>query len=351
MSVASGANIVNDGLILKLDSFSRNSVAGDGVERLGGIQPSFNNWNGLVGTSVPYTSPYGNGCNLRITNNNGGGVNWWNSNYGTQPCSPSTQYVITARVRYTGGGVPNPNLFYVRQYNSGGAQTSEGGRYNSANQIPIGDTGYFFAWAYFTTDSTATSFLVHGYDYQNIEIWLEDIQCELAGLTDLSGFNNHHTLAGSINYNNRAFTTDGSTSGVVRAAALNGVSNNCTVVLYYRTTDTQELWVRGNQSNSIYLSASASNNYYHAGVGSPTNFVDLATVVRPDSPVNYRDGAYHMWEAKGVDFSGWTFFEWFLYPSAWQMAGQFANILVYNRTLTADESAQNFQAFRSRYGI
>jgi hypothetical protein len=173
-------------------------------------------------------------------------------------------------------------------------------------------------------------------------------------IMDDSGLNNHHRLFNGYIPTTDAptkFQLDGTNHGFVRDGALNGVTNNCTVVIYYKTTDTQELWVRGNQNNGLYLSASASNNYYHGSAGSPTNFVDLATVIRPDSPVNYRNGAYHMWEAKGVDFSGWTYFDWFLYPSGWQLAGDVSKVLVYNRSLTAEESAQNFNALRGRFNI
>jgi hypothetical protein len=58
-----------------------------------------------------------------------------------------------------------------------------------------------------------------------------------------------------------------------------------------------------------------------------------------------------MWEAKGVNFSGWTYFDWFLYPGGWQLAGEVSKVMVYNRSLTAQESAQNFGALRSRFGI
>jgi hypothetical protein len=146
------------------------------------------------------------------------------------------------------------------------------------------------------------------------------------------------------------FTLDGSTQGFYRSGALNGVSNTCTVVLWYKTTDSQELWVRGNQNNSYYLSASSGNNYYHSNCGSPANYVDLKQVFNPWTE-GYRNGAYHMWEAKSVDFSAWTYFDWFLYPSAWQMAGSVAKILVYNRNLTASESQQNYAALRGRYGL
>jgi hypothetical protein len=59
-----------------------------------------------------------------------------------------------------------------------------------------------------------------------------------------------------------------------------------------------------------------------------------------------------MWEAKNVDFSNWTYFEWLgYYPSGWQMAGNVSTIMVYNRNLTSSESEQNFNALKSRFRI
>jgi hypothetical protein len=172
-------------------------------------------------------------------------------------------------------------------------------------------------------------------------------------LMDGSGRNNHHRLSNGYiptTAGPTRFQLDGTNHGFVRDGALNGVTNNCTVVIYYKTTDSTELWVRGNQNNGVYLSASSGNNYYHGSAGSPSNWVDLQQVYNPVTE-GYRNGAYHMWEAKGVDFSAWTYFDWFLYPAPWQLAGDVSKVLVYNRSITAAESAQNFAAFRTRYGI
>lgn len=173
-------------------------------------------------------------------------------------------------------------------------------------------------------------------------------------LYDQSGYNNHHTMTYKPKYETTTggqFTLDGSTQGFFRNAALNGVSSTCTVVLWYKTTDTQELWVMGNNSGGVYLSASYGNDYYHGSCGTPTNYVDLNVVTNPETPVDYRNGNYHMWEAKGVDFSGWSRFDWFSYPDPWFLAGSVAKILVYNRSLSAAESQQNYAALRGRYGI
>lgn len=182
----------------------------------------------------------------------------------------------------------------------------------------------------------------------------ELINTSPATIKDNSRYGNDHKLTGYYIPNSsspRRFTLDGSSQGFTRAAALNGATSTCTVVVYYKTTDTQELWVRGNQSGGVYLSASSGNPYYHNGVGTPTNYVDLQIVTNPATPVNYRDGTYRMWEAKNVDFTGWSYFEWFLYAGGWQLAGDVAKIMVYNRAISADESRQNFNALRGRFGI
>lgn len=172
--------------------------------------------------------------------------------------------------------------------------------------------------------------------------------------TDLSGQGNHHTIVGSPSYssiNSGRFTLDSTgTQGFTRASAISGVSSTNTVVIWYSTTDNQELWVMGQQSSAFYLSASYGNNYYHSNVGSPTNWVDLNSVTNPVTE-GYRNGNYHMWEAKNVNFSSWTYYDWFLYGGGWQMAGNVSCIMIYNRNLTANESKQNFNALRGRFGI
>lgn len=169
---------------------------------------------------------------------------------------------------------------------------------------------------------------------------------------DLSGKGNDHTVTGSPTFSNGRFTLNGSTQGFTKTSALTGATSTCTVVIWYSTSDTMELWVRGNQNNNYYLSAAepnwASYSYYHAGVGSPANYVDLTATTYPSSS---RNGSFHMWEAKTVNFSSWTYYEWFLYPGGWQMAGNVAAIFVYDRVITAAESAQIYSAYRGRFGL
>lgn len=171
--------------------------------------------------------------------------------------------------------------------------------------------------------------------------------------TDLSGRGNHHTLGGNPTYSSGIFTLTTSPQGFVKSGPMNGLSTTNTVVIWYSTTDPKELWVVGNQSGSFYLSASDGNNYYHSNAGSPTNWVDLNPVSNPWTE-GYRNGAFHMWEAKNVDFSSWPFYLWFVHPdinSQWQMLGNVSAIMVYNRNISPEESRQNFNALRGRFGI
>lgn len=162
---------------------------------------------------------------------------------------------------------------------------------------------------------------------------------------DLSGNRNDFTIDGSPTHSNGEFTIDETQNFYRNSIPTN--SSTATFVLFYKTTDTQELWATG-QTNSYYLAASSGNNYYHSNAGSPTNYID--TIVRTN-PSSYRDGEYHMWEAKNVDLSSWTMLEFWRYGSSWNMNGTVSKILVYDRTLTAAESEQNYNAHKNRFDL
>ena len=83
---------------------------------------------------------------------------------------------------------------------------------------------------------------------------------------DLSGNGNHHIIEGSPVYQNNSLVLN-STNGFSKYSAMSGATTNNTVVLFYSTSDTVELWVKGNYNGNTYLSASSGNNYYHATCG------------------------------------------------------------------------------------
>ena len=163
---------------------------------------------------------------------------------------------------------------------------------------------------------------------------------------DLSGNGNNHSIVNTPTYSNGAFTLN-ETQGF-SIASMPTTNTTCTVVLFYKTTDTQELWVRG-QTGSHYIAASYSGvNYYHENSGTPSYYIDTVSSVNPTSS---RNGNYHMWEAKNVNFSTWTQMNWFLYGSSWNLNGTVAKIMIYNRSISSDESQKNYNALKSRFGL
>ena len=165
---------------------------------------------------------------------------------------------------------------------------------------------------------------------------------------DLSGNNFDYTIIGSPSYSNGAFVIT-ETNGFQCSDNITN-STTATVVVFYKTTDSQELWATG-QSNSYYLAASYGNNYYNSNAGTPSYYVDTVSTINPTTPINYRNGEYHMWEAKNVNLSTWTRIWFWQYGSSWNMNGTVAKIMVYDRALTATESQQNFNAFKNRFDI
>lgn len=357
MSCFLGPEIPGDGLILHLDAANRKSFSGVGADRIGTIAASFSSWNGLVGTSSAYTSSQGrSGVYLNITAANGGGVNWWNSSNGTQACLSSTQYTITARVRYS-GGTPSANLFYVRQYNSVGTQTSENGKYSSTNQVMLGD-GYYLAWATFTTDATATSFLVQGYDYANIQIWLEDVQCKLGGLANIAGSSNNGSLTG-------AMTLSSANGGVIQfsgdnyiTTGLNLASGAYTVMAAARYTTVGGRIITAVSNNWLmgHWSTTTENHYAEGWVStsssgaSDTNWRILAATgdTATDSWQMYVNGNLTFSNASGS--AGPNNLGINVYTTE-RSSGQVGFLLAYNRVLTASEIKANFNALRGRFGI
>lgn len=357
MGVFSGPEISTAGLILNIDAGNRKSWGGVGAERLGGITAVFDNWNGLVGTSTLYkNTPGSQGAYLKITNANGGGVRWWDSVNGIRPCLSSTQYVISAKVKYS-GNTPNPNMFYVRQYNSGGTQTSEGGKYSSANQIDLGD-GYYLTWALFTTDATAVSFLVQGYDYANIEIWLEDVQCRLAGLADISGKGNNGSLTGSM-------SILASSGGVVQLSGnnfintgLNLSTGSYTVISATRYTTTGGRIITALTNNWLmgHWGGSTENHYAEGWVSavssgtSDTNWRILAASGNTvsDSWQMYVNGVQTY--SNGNGSAGPNGLGINVYATE-RSSCEVGLLMVFDRVLTPEEIRQVFNAYRGRFGI
>jgi len=166
---------------------------------------------------------------------------------------------------------------------------------------------------------------------------------------DLSGNDNDFTLDSSgITHNSSGYFTlaDGG------ASCSNNItdSTDCTFVFWMKTTDAQSLFWQG-PTTSTYLGAYRSGNKeYYNGFGSGIEFY-MDTVDTSNIYDNIRDDEWHMLEFKNVDMSGIDSNNFNQYGSYTFGNGQVGIIKMYNKNLTTAESTQNFNAFRSRFGI
>ena len=165
---------------------------------------------------------------------------------------------------------------------------------------------------------------------------------------DLSGNGFNFTLDGSgITWNSSGYFSlaDG-------GATYNGVITNntlCTFIFWIKTTDAQSLFWQG-QTGSHYLGAyRVGNKEYSQSVGSPVFYMD--TVDTPNIYDYIRDDNWHMLEFKNVNMSLITTNNFNQYGSYTFGNGEIGIIQLYNKNLSASESAQNYNALKSRFGL
>ena len=353
-------NTVRDGILLDLDMNNPTSFMTS--------TPTTNivsNWNLNTGWSKGYQGdiefdqippPAGIdaptvGFNKRSTSS------YWYS-YGDYagPQIPGSVYTVSMYVKTV-----DPS-FSINFYT---ANNSETGRHWSGHiSVPSDNEWHRIVWPSFTvaansqSDSLSFNFRMGGTSaHNNSRTWFCAPQMELG--TEATPFvkgtrtestvihslghsgvhNRTHGILNAPEFSNGGITLN-ETQGF-QLPTLEGINDhaNATVVLWYKTKDTQELWVKG-PSGSYYIGAChPTSNYYHQGSGSPTYYIDG---IQRSHPKDHKDGEFHMFEAKNVDFRAWNQFNWFLYGSSWNMNGTVAKIMVYDRALTSAESLQNY---------
>ena len=196
-----GPNLLKDNLVLGLDTGYGVANIGTPTRHFKGkpttnlttstLTPVFGSWSGLVGTSTTYTGGYlGNsGVHLKITT--GGGVNWWSSPSLTG-LSGNTQYTVSATMKFTGRAFSgdDPNILYIREYNSSNTQLKEYGYFSSNRMLHLGG-GWYRIWGTVTTQATTNRILLHGYSYNtNTDIKLQDLQFEAGSVASpFAGYN------------------------------------------------------------------------------------------------------------------------------------------------------------------
>lgn len=167
---------------------------------------------------------------------------------------------------------------------------------------------------------------------------------------DLSGRGNNFTIdASGLTYNSSGYFDMVGQGGIFRTGVIT-TSTTCTCVFWIKTTDTQSLFWSGSTAASPYLGAyRIDNKFYNSVVGNPTFFKN--TIPMTNIYDNILDNLWCMVEFKSVNFSTWFSFNFNRYNQFFFGNGSVSHISIYNRNLTTQESLQNFQALRGRFGI
>jgi hypothetical protein len=310
----------------------------------------------------------------------------------------STEYTISATVKYL-GGTPHPNLLYVRQYDGDG-QTSESGKFTTANQKDLGG-GWKRIWRTFTTDSTTTHINLQGYQYYSGRtIYIQDLQFELKshatqfagasttrsstqGLIDRTGTstidisdvsfdsNAQMTFDGTDDYADVSVTdlfqpqntTDGFTVEYVYRPEAN------TSVVPIGNLDSTNGWFQAPISNGslgayLYFSTGgvvlSTDSSYAINSGIIGKYQHIVMVLKWSDTAN----SFIMVNGEDKTASKATASKYTVGGSAnpalrigkrggsiWPANGQIPLIKIYNRALTAAEVLQNFKATKSRFGL
>jgi hypothetical protein len=145
------------------------------------------------------------------------------------------------------------------------------------------------------------------------------------------------------------------TKGCYRLAPISN-NTNCTFVFWIKTNDPQALFWSGTNlsdpSGGFYLGAyNPGNLEYYGSLGTNTPQFLINTVDTPNIYDYTRTSVWRMFEFKGADLTTWEYAKFNMYNTFNFDSGEVGAILVYNRTLTAGESTQNFNALRGRYGL
>lgn len=154
----------------------------------------------------------------------------------------------------------------------------------------------------------------------------------------------------SSTYPNR-FVFDGSRA-VYKTDANVTTSSSSTLVMVMYTTDTTGLLLSGvsvNGSGGFYVGAYYPGvGWYSGNAGSPSFLTDLAS----SSTMN-TDNNFHMYEVKGINFSSWgSVWNFGYYGAGYEFNnGGVGFIAIYNRSISSDESAQNYYALRKRFSL
>jgi len=184
--------------------------------------------------------------------------------------------------------------------------------------------------------------------------------------TDLSGYNNHFTLNGSLTHSRTAgFSGFTQTNRWYRNSFPTNLKtsqggNGYTTVVWARCNGLSGVWQKlignGDDQNYIDIYAGISTGYYRSEEGS-TLYYNSGINVAQDS-FYIADSVWRMYcttnlnggntsnpaDAFGIGSEGDA-------AANFPWNGNIMSVMLYNRVLSTDEMTQNYNAHRSRFGV
>jgi hypothetical protein len=402
MAQSNSPNIVTNGLVFAYDIDNQKSYKGPPLRNhINTIAPLTTSGTGIIMTNgsevvdIP-TLGQTNVSFVNYQNINSGGNYCCTSfmNYGNAGniFSGSTLYTYLILYR-TDSGYTHPNWMYRYEYNSSGTYQTESGVHDNSRRTYLGN-GWYYAWGTFTTQPATTNLQCYSFTYNyssfNDKISVAKV-CILPG--NYSGLhpkfwpdtNTTRSTTQAIfdNTNNNTITATSLTyasDGPFRfAGSGQRLDTNLTT---FGNNATWEAWINGTSdvstynmfmgrylpyfgfygANSLYFSNLiggaqqtiqtatnlTTNTWYHAVFTTSYNGTNttmkiytngIETATGTFSGAQGLDGAYNFAIGDGYNASWYRF------------DGRVGSTKVYNRTLTASEVLQNFNALRGRYGL
>jgi len=269
------------------------------------------------------------------------------------PSADGVAPIVFVTDSYTQGFEGNPNLAVPLFYSCNG--TGSAAIIYTANRVPSSPGNYTDANVALNDLITARGYFIlesndpfEGGDADSLTFDIDASKMSSypqvgTNWIDLSGNGLTSALINGPTFQTGGwFSLDGTDDRIQRTSNILTTTTG-TVVMWLRTIDTTWLMIEGN-TTSYYLGAIyLGGGWYNNACGSPSHYVDTNASTNPTSE-GYIDGRFHMFEAKNVDLSGWITHKFLDYGggSSFNMTGDVAKIQMYNRSLTAAESKQNY---------
>lgn len=303
------------------------------------------------------------------------------------PVSGNTLYTYSI-VYKCDSGYTNANYMYRYEYN-GGTYVTEGGVFNTANQIHLG-SGWYWAWGTFTTQATTTNLLYMGawyyryaptvdklavanvllvagnYTGMHPRYWpaMNTTRTTTQALVDLTGNTtitaNSLTYAsdGSFSFNgtsdyislSTANLPYGSAPGTISAwAKTSTITGSYSWIFSYGVANNSQSrfigivgssFLVGGYGNDISVAGVPLNTWFHmvCAYDGTTAYLYVNGVLLTSAAKTWTTVLGNAQIGRQTN-------------NAEYWNGNISNVMVHNRALSATEIAQNFQAFRGRYGV